>query len=57
VFRKSYAVEIAANERGCIPNLKELFPIMVAACKSFIGRNTKKKALVYLQEEEVMRYG
>jgi hypothetical protein len=44
--------KIAAIESGYYPDLKRLFPIMLAACKPFIGRNTKKEVVVYLKEDD-----
>ena len=44
--------KIAAVESGYHPDLKKLFPIMLAACKPFIGRTTKKDVVVYLQEDD-----
>jgi hypothetical protein len=44
--------KIAAIESGYYPDLKKLFPIMLAACKPFIGRTTKKDVVVYLQEDD-----
>jgi hypothetical protein len=35
--------KIAAIESGYFPDLRKLFPIMLAACKPFIGRTTKKE--------------
>ena len=43
--------KIAAIESGYHPDLKRLFPIMLAACKPFIGR-TSKDVVVYLQEDD-----
>jgi hypothetical protein len=31
--------------------LKKLFPVLLAACKPFIGRNTKE-IVVYIQEDD-----
>ncbi len=43
--------KIAAIESGYTPGLKKLFPIMLAACKPFIGRDTKE-VVVYVQEDD-----
>ena len=49
--------KIAAIERGYLPDLARLFPIMLAACKPFIRRTTDKVVVVRIQEddEEVRR--
>ena len=44
--------KIAAIESGYLSDLNRLFPIMLAACKPFIGRTTKKEVVVYLQEDD-----
>ena len=48
--------KIAAIGSGYYSDLKKLFPIMLAACKPFVGRDTKE-VVVYVQEddEEVRR--
>jgi hypothetical protein len=43
--------KIAAVESGYYPDLKRLFPIMLAACKPFIGQTTKEE-VVYLEEDD-----
>jgi hypothetical protein len=35
--------KIAPTESGYYPDLRKLFAIMLAACKPFIGRTTKKE--------------
>ena len=44
--------KIGATERGYLPDLERLFPIMLAACKPFIGRTTDKIVEVILQEDD-----
>jgi hypothetical protein len=44
--------KIAAVESGYYPDLKRLFPIMLAACKPFIGQTTKEEEVVYLEEDD-----
>ena len=44
--------KIAAIESGYYPDLKRLFPIMLAACKPFIGQTTKEEVVVYLGEDD-----
>jgi hypothetical protein len=41
------------EKRGYTPDVKKLFPIMLAACKPFIGLTAKEEIVVYVQEEEV----
>jgi hypothetical protein len=44
--------KIGAIESGYFPDLKRLFPIMLAACKPFIGQTTKKEVVVHLEEND-----
>ena len=44
--------KIMAIERGYLPDLDKLFPIMLAACKPYIGRTTDKVVVVHMREDD-----